>query len=221
LRRTGDTRGDSAPEIHSAVGDDAGIVRLACSQRLLAGESVAEVALAAGSSRWDGHPHGGRAGSRRRAPAGAAVVPDGNRGGPGWQPSMQAWCGRSCLQRPRPNTRPDPLRRLAGTSGQLPSDLRIRLRCRPGIGMGQKRDLTGIETRKGRKGTETYRAYVSDPGWPGRKITGPWGTYDEAREWRRRALAVKAETKQRARQRRAEDALASLERSLLQRRGAK
>lgn len=83
--------------------------------------------------------------------------------------------------------------------------------------MGQKRDLTGIETRKGAKGTEKFRAYVADPDRPGRKLTGPWGVFEEAEDWRRRALRIKAEAKRRVREQRTENALARLERSLTER----
>lgn len=80
--------------------------------------------------------------------------------------------------------------------------------------MGQRRDLTGIETRKGRKGQEKFRAYVADPARPGRKLTGSWGTYEQAQEWRSKALGIKAEAKRRAQEQRAERVLASLEGSL-------
>jgi hypothetical protein len=61
--------------------------------------------------------------------------------------------------------------------------------------MGQNRDLTGIEVRKFKK-DEKFRAYATDPSRPGRKIGSPWGTYEEALEWRRKVLAVKLEAKQ-------------------------
>ncbi len=83
--------------------------------------------------------------------------------------------------------------------------------------MGQNRDLTGIEVRKGRKNHKKFRAYVADPDRPGRKLTGPWSTYEHAVEWRRRALAIKAEAKQRAQEQRAASTLAQLERSLTER----
>ncbi len=81
--------------------------------------------------------------------------------------------------------------------------------------MGPKRDLTGIELRRGRKGHEKFRAYVADPERPGHKLTGAWGTYEQALEWRRQALAIKEEAKRRAREERAQAALGRLERSLL------
>jgi hypothetical protein len=84
--------------------------------------------------------------------------------------------------------------------------------------MGQKRDMTGIETRIGRKGHEKFRAYTGDPARPGRKLTAPWGTYEEALEWRRRFLAVKAEAKRQARNERMDEMLDSLESSLRDRR---
>jgi hypothetical protein len=74
--------------------------------------------------------------------------------------------------------------------------------------------MTGIELRVGRKGHEVFRAYVADPERPGRKLTGPWGTYEQATNWRQRALQIKGEAKARARDRREEAALAKLERSL-------
>lgn len=80
--------------------------------------------------------------------------------------------------------------------------------------MGQKRDLTGIETRTGRKGHQKFQAYTGDPARPGRKLTAPWGTYEEALEWRQRFLAVKAKAQQRARQDRMNEALGRLESSL-------
>lgn len=79
--------------------------------------------------------------------------------------------------------------------------------------MGHQRDMTGIELRTGRKGNEKFRAYVSDPARPGRKLTGPWGSYEQAVEWRRAALAIKSEAKQAARERRAQASLERLERS--------
>jgi hypothetical protein len=75
--------------------------------------------------------------------------------------------------------------------------------------------MTGIELRIGRKGHEKFRAYVADPERAGRKVTGPWGTYEQAVEWRDKALAVKAEAKRVARQQRAQAALDRLERSSL------
>jgi hypothetical protein len=79
--------------------------------------------------------------------------------------------------------------------------------------VGQKRDMTGIELRIGRKGHERFRAYVADPQRPGRKVTGPWSTYEHAVEWRRKALGIKAEAKRVAREYRAQAALDRLERS--------
>jgi hypothetical protein len=83
--------------------------------------------------------------------------------------------------------------------------------------MARHRDLVGIETREGARGSQRFRAYVADPARPGRKLTGTWGTYEQALEWRRRAVAIKAEAKRRAQGKRTEGALASLERSLLER----
>jgi hypothetical protein len=80
--------------------------------------------------------------------------------------------------------------------------------------MGQKRDLTGIEVRKFKKG-EKFRAYAADPSRPGRKIGSPWGTYEEAQEWRRRVLALKLDVKQRKQRRRAEEKLMGAESTLL------
>jgi len=98
------------------------------------------------------------------------------------------------------------------------SEPRIRRRYDPTrIRMGQKRDLTAIEVRKGRRNGEAFRAYVADPDRPGRKLTGPWDTYEQALEWRRRALEIKAEAKQRAQEQRAANTLAQLERSLAER----
>jgi hypothetical protein len=85
-----------------------------------------------------------------------------------------------------------------------------------GSGVGQKRDLTGIETRNGRKGQEAFRAYVADPARPGRKLKGPWGPYEQAHEWRARALRVKADAKRRAQAKRTELALERLGASLLE-----
>jgi hypothetical protein len=81
--------------------------------------------------------------------------------------------------------------------------------------VGQKRDMTGIELRIGRRGHEKFRAYVADPERPGRKVASPWGTYEQAVEWRGKALGIKAEAKRVARERRAQDALDRLERSSL------
>jgi len=81
--------------------------------------------------------------------------------------------------------------------------------------LADKRDMTGIELRVGRNGYEKFRAYVADPGRPGRKVTGPWGTYEQAVEWRRKALRIKAEPKRVSREHRAQDALDRLERASL------
>jgi hypothetical protein len=97
-------------------------------------------------------------------------------------------------------------------------DPRLSVRLLPsGTRMGQKRDMTGIELRTGSKGHEKFRAYVADPERPGRKLTGPWGTYEQAMEWRREALAIKAKAKRRARELHGRAALGRLERSLLHR----
>ena len=56
------------------------------------------------------------------------------------------------------------------------------------------------------KKAETFRAYVADPERPGRKVTGPWGTYEQAVDWRGKALGIKAEAKRVARERRAQAA---------------
>jgi hypothetical protein len=82
--------------------------------------------------------------------------------------------------------------------------------------MGQKRDLTGMETRGDRKGQGVFRAYVADPARPGRKLRGPWGSYDQAYEWRNRALRVKADAKHRTQVERTETTLERLASSLLE-----
>ncbi len=76
-----------------------------------------------------------------------------------------------------------------------------------------EQDMRGIE-RRAQKGGEAFRAYVADPARAGRKLTGPWGTYEQALEWRRRALNIKAEAKRAAREHRAQAALERLEGSL-------
>lgn len=80
--------------------------------------------------------------------------------------------------------------------------------------MGQKRDLTGIEVRKFKKG-ERFRAYAADPTRPGRKVSSPWGTYEEARTWRRKVLAMKLDAKQRKKTQRTDETLARMESTLL------
>lgn len=79
--------------------------------------------------------------------------------------------------------------------------------------MGQKRDLTGIEVRK-LKGGEKFRAYVADPTRPGRKISSPWGTYEEAKAWRRKVLGMKLEARQRKQKQRTDETLARIESAL-------
>jgi hypothetical protein len=79
--------------------------------------------------------------------------------------------------------------------------------------MGQKRDLTGIEVRKFKKG-EKFRAYTADPTRPGRKISSPWGTYEEAKAWRRKVLAVKLDARQRKKKQRTEETLARIDSAL-------
>lgn len=80
--------------------------------------------------------------------------------------------------------------------------------------MGQKRDLRGIEVRKFKKG-EKFRAYAADPTRPGRKINCPWGTYEEAVAWRKKALAMKLEAKQRQHTQRTDETLARIASALL------
>jgi hypothetical protein len=87
--------------------------------------------------------------------------------------------------------------------------------------LGQKRDLAGIETRKGRKGLEKFRADAADPARPGRELTGPWGSCAEAQERRVTALGIKAEAKRRTQRERTDRALGGLERSLLDRRSSR
>ena len=85
---------------------------------------------------------------------------------------------------------------------------------RSGTRVGQKRDLTGIEARKFKKG-EKFRAYAADPTRPGRKINSPWGTYEEAIAWRSKVLAMKLEAKQRKQKQRTDETLARMESALL------
>lgn len=79
--------------------------------------------------------------------------------------------------------------------------------------MGQKRDLTGIEVRKFKKG-ERFRAYAADPTRPGRKISSPWGTYAEAKAWRMKVLAMRLEAKHRKQKLRTDETLARMESAL-------
>jgi hypothetical protein len=74
--------------------------------------------------------------------------------------------------------------------------------------------MTGIEIRLDRKGVEKFRAYVADPDRPGRKLGSPTGTYEQALEWRHRALELKREAKQAAAEHRAAAALEKLEKAL-------
>ena len=81
--------------------------------------------------------------------------------------------------------------------------------------MGHKtRDLTGIEVRRRKKG-DAFRGYAADPTRPGRKINGPWGTYEEAAEWRRKVLTIKLEAKRRKQQQRTDETLARVQSALL------
>lgn len=83
--------------------------------------------------------------------------------------------------------------------------------------MGQRRDLTGIEVRKFKKG-EKFRAYAADPTRPGRKINSSWGTYEQAIGWRSKVLAMKLEAKQRKQKQRTDETLARMKSALLRER---
>lgn len=56
---------------------------------------------------------------------------------------------------------------------------------------GQKRDSDRLELRIGRRRHEKFRTYVADPERPGRKVASPWGTYEQAVEWRGKALGIR------------------------------
>lgn len=69
--------------------------------------------------------------------------------------------------------------------------------------------MTGIEVRL------EFRAYIYDPDRPSRKLGSPTGTYEQALDWRQRALKIiKQEAKQAAAERRAQAALENLEKTL-------
>jgi hypothetical protein len=79
--------------------------------------------------------------------------------------------------------------------------------------MGQKRDLTGIEVRSGRR--ETPSAHTPRiRRAPGGRSPVRGGTYEEAVMWRKKVLAIKQDAKRRKQEQRTDETLARIESAL-------